>query len=498
MPDIRHKKTRGAALVTTLATIAIVSLVAATVAALSVRHLNRSYTDQYAAKAHDMAECAAQFQLQRLMATMETVPVAYNGTNVETATYGTQANPLPITGKLYTSALGPGNAPLTAGNLNTFLSLNTSSATPDYCRAWIEYPGLPTEPFSYFKNESVYIYGEARVNGVWRRVRVAAGGGGLFDKWAVFGHTIVQIGGSFSVTPTTGSYRAFVASNTLIDIQKPGAIGGQVVYGLGVPESSLPYVWGGPTYELPTITELATRAYADGNYPVSLSLGILKFAGLTAASTNNDNYALGRYEASKNTLVRLPATGNVDQYPIYLVGKGATTPANYYLTKLDGSNVKIYANVSNGPINLWVNRSGQVDDELGSSTGETDQLTGNVEIIGYTTVSNGVPVPDLNATRKFHIYYYNRNGTLRIRGGGSADGIWAMLYAFNRTSSGVPNGTIEVAGSVIVNGAVATNIITGNGNFTVNYPQYVGAVDYGGTYFGQQGSFQEVTPVRGN
>jgi hypothetical protein len=188
----------------------------------------------------------------------------------------------------------------------------------------------------------------------------------------------------------------------------------------------------------------------------------------------------------------------VSSYPIYLVGKGQTTPANYYLTKLDGSNVKIYANVSNGPINLWVNRSGQTDDELGSGPSESDQLTGNVEIVGYTMLSGGKAVPDLDAARKFHIYYYNRNGTLKLRGGGSADGIWAMLYGFNRTGAGVPNGTIDVAGSVIIHGTVATNVISGTGNLTVIYPQYVGAVDYGGTYFGQRGSMQEVTPVRGN
>jgi hypothetical protein len=324
---------------------------------------------------------------------------------------------------------------------------------------------------------------------------MTAGGGGWFDKWAVFGNTLVDIAGSFSITPTTGDYRAFVASNTLINIDKPDAVGGQIVYGNGIPDSSIPYAWGGPTYELATITDLATRAYADGGYPTSTAIGVVKFAGATATATNNDNYTLGRYTSS---LSPLPATGAVSTYPIYLVGKGQTTAANYYLTKLDGSNVKIYANVSNGPINLWVNRSGQADDELGSGPTESDQLSGNVELIGYTTVSIGRTVPDLDATRKFHIYYYNRNGTLRLRGGGSADGFYAMLYGFNRTGAGVPNGNIEVAGSVIIHGAVATNVISGGGSLTVYYPQAVGAADYGGTNFGLKSTIQEVAPVRGN
>lgn len=474
---------RGAALLLTLIAIAIASLMAAGIAILVLAHSEHAHSDQDAARALDAAECGLNYQLQRIYATTDQTQVAYNGSNLESATYALAANPLPVQNKLYGG---------TASNLNSFLGLNTANSPADYCKAWIQYAADPTgtQPLDLTSSADLYITGQARVNGVTRTVRAKAGAGGLFQQWAIFGVQSINIGGNFSVTPTSGSTVGIVGSDGTINISKPQNVGGQIVYGTGSPSSGLPYSYGGRAVTLPTIDDLANAAYLAGGYTASLNNGIAKF------STANDNLAYGQVTSGGKTLVAMPTNGVLSgslSYPIYLVGKG-TTPdkvANYYLTSLNGSNVTILANVSNGPINLWVNNT---------STGNAalDKIQGNINIVSYTALdASGNPVLNLQNSKLFHIYYSNQNGSMTFAGGGSTQNIYAMFYDYN-LFNGVASGTINVTGTVTVNGAVYASAIGGTGSFAVNYPTNVSITDGAGIYFGLRSPWQEVTPIRGN
>jgi Tfp pilus assembly protein PilX len=511
------RQQRGAALIATLLTIVIVSLLATGIATFLIAHHARVKVEQNSARALDMAECALNYQVQRIYANLAGTPTAYNGSNVDTAVYGLRATPIPVTGKAYNT---------NAGVLNAFLGLTVTNdaATTDYCLAWIEYPGDSTRGLTLTSSEDLWVYGEARVSGIVRTVRAKAGANALFSRWAVFSDSSVSVGGSFSVTPltpdpTTGAL-GYIGSNGTIDIRKDGsAVGGQVVYGPATPDPDFPYVYAGRTQELPTINELADAAYLAGTYPSTANTGITRFVGTTATATNNDNQSVissvnqATVERNNGTMTALPATGTFPSggygYPMKL--KGKSSGANFYLNRLDGSGVTIWADVSQGPVNLWVTNT-----NTGNSA--NDQIQGNIDIVAYTTAyidadndgvydageeatiaAGGKPVLDLENSKKFHIYYSNQNGGLTITGGGSTQNIYAMLYAYNTFStSPYTSGSVSVGGTVTVNGAVYANSIGGNGNFEVNYPTTVSMGDGAGIFFGLRTPWQEVNPVNGN
>lgn len=509
----RNYTQRGAALIATLLTILIVSIIATGMATYLIAHHSRARVEQDSARALEMAESALNYQIQRIYANLAGTPTAYNGSNVDSAIYGLRAAPIPITAKSYNSG---------AGVLNAYLGLNVTNvaATTDYCVSWIEYPGDPTRALTLTSSEDLYVYGEARVNGIVRTVRAKAGLDGLFTRWAVFTNQTADIGGSFSVTPLTGSELGIVGSNGLIDVNKDtDSIGGQVIYGTGVPDPDFPYSYGGRAVELQTINELADQAYLGGSYPSTANTGITRFIGTTATATNNDNQAIvsgvnqATVERNNGTQTRLPATGVFPSggysYPLKLKGKSGG--ANYYLSSLTGSNVTIWADVSAGPINLWVTNTS-------SGNQANDQLSGSIDIVAYKKsyidangngildtgeetpiTSGGKPYLDTENSKLFHVYYSNQNGSLTITGGGSTKNIYAMLYAYNTFStSPTTSGTINVSGTVVVNGAVYANNIGGQGNFEVHYPTTTSIDDGGGVFFGLRTPWQEISPVSGN
>ena len=500
--SIHRRGQRGAALLLTLVAVAVISVIAAGIAALTLGHLTRARTDADAAKALDMAESAFNFQVQRIFSTLDETQVAYNGSNAQGATYGLLAAPLPATDKTYN---GGGTT------LNTtFLGLNLTgnAATTDYAVGWIQYPADATRGLDLTSSEDVYIYGEGRVNGITRRIRAKAGAGGTFDRWAVFGDTAVDIGGSFSVTPTaetsTDGKVGIVGSNTLIDINKDTeAVGGQIIYGTGVPDPGFPYAYGGRSAELATINELATAAYRVGStagyYPASATETVEVFRGASASATNNDNYTMAT--ANGAAMSATGVIGNND-YPIKLRGRSTTQAANFFMTRLDGSNIRIYVDVSTGPVNLWISNTA-------TNAQANDQVQGNIDIVAYDQwdTANNRPLlypvneneKNLNNAKKFHIYYSNQHGSMGITGGGSTQNIYAMLYAYNVFGSPpVAKGTIDVAGTVTVNGAAYASVVGGNGNFQVNYPTNAGIGDLSGIFFALRSPWQEVSPVRGN
>jgi Tfp pilus assembly protein PilX len=498
-----QKRQRGSTLIVVLVVTVIFALLAAAMGALILGHNTRASVDRNAAQALDAAECGLNYQVQRIFANMYLgdAQIAYSTStnNINAATYGLVAAPIPVTAKDAT-------ANSTTTTLNTRLNLNTSNSPADYCVCWIEFPGQPTRALTTSTSDEFYIYGQARVNGVVRTVRAKAASIDIFKRWAMFGNAGVNIQGSFTVTPTAASpgpngELGVVGSNGTIDIAKNGAaIGGQIIYGTGAPDPDFSYTEGGKRIDLPPINELAEAAYREGTslasgiYPANnANSGIAKFA------LNNDNQ--GKSLASKNNSTPTPLNTNGTfpnggyGYPLKLsstVGRAT----NFYLSGLDGPGTVIWADVSNGPINLWVNCT-----KTGNAANES--LSGNIDIVAYKQLDGmGQPIRLLGNSPLFHIYYSNQNGRLNITGGGSTQNIFAMLYFFNTTSDGTPFGTFTTGGTVTVNGAVIGNTLgdgSGGGNFQVNYPSTVGAGgNTEGALFGLNTPWTEYDPVVGN
>ncbi|MGC4047853.1 MAG: hypothetical protein QM758_29000 [Armatimonas sp.] len=506
---LNRKQQRGSTLIVVLVVTTIFALLAAALGTLILSHNTRASVDRNAAQALDAAECALNYQVQRIFANMNLgdSQVAYTGSNVEFATYGLVSAPIPVTTK--NAALGT-----TKTSLNTRLSLDTSRNPADYAICWIEYPGQPTRALTTSTDATFYIYGQARVNGAIRTVRAKAGSVDIFKRWAMFGNSTITLGGSFSVTPTASSpgpngELGIIGSNGVIDIKQNGAaVGGQIVYGDGVPDPDMSYTDGGKKIDLPPINELAEAAYLEGTaaaastYPsTNTGSGIGKFLGPTSGTNSgkfNDNQVYSLLTKSKSAGVALNADGsfpNSADYPLKLSSVTGRS-ANFYLTELTGSNITIWADVSKGPVNLWINNT-----KTGNQA--KDSISGNVDIVAYKQLdSGGQPIRLLDNSPLFHVYYSNQNGSLNITGGGSTKNIYAMIYMYNTLSDGTPFGTFTTGGTVTINGAIIGNTLgdgTGGGNFTVNYPSTVGAGgDTEGALFGLNTPWTEYNPVVGN
>lgn len=495
-----NKRQRGSSLIVVLVITFIFAVIAAAMATLIMGHTNRASVDKNSAQALDAAECALNYQVQRIFANMQLgdAQVVYNGSNINTATFGLVSAPIPVTGKDATLSS-------TATILNTRLNLNTGGSPADFCVCWVEYPGQPTRALTTSTEDAYFIYGQARVNGVTRTVRAKASSIDIFKRWAMFGNTSISVGGSFSVTPTSSSpgpngELGIVGSNGTIDIDKnTAAVGGQAIYGNGAPDPDFPYTEGGKKIDLPPINELAEAAYREGT---SLASGVYPSSnngnGIGKFSANNDNQGKALVTRNNGNTTALPTNGNFpNQYswPLKL-SSTAGRATNFYLNRIDGSGVIIWADVSNGPINIWVNNTG-------SGNNANDQIQGNIDIAAYKTLDgSGNPIRLLDNSPLLHIYYSNPNGGLRVTGGGSTQSIYGMFYFYNTTSDGTPFGSFSTGGTVTINGAVIGDTLgraSGGGNFTVNYPSTVGAGgNTEGALFGLNTPWTEYNPLVGN
>lgn len=461
---------RGAALILTLVAVAIVATLCAGVGTLVVSHYERATADQDAAKALQYAEAALNFQVQRINANVLKGQIAYDGSNLNEATYSVYdiAN---NTGRKYPVQLRGYNFGVPAGRdpiLNDFLRLRQD----DECTSWV-YPNLDLyNPNQFVYNPNQFVYGQATINGVTRTVRARGGGFGVFDKFTVFG------------------------INTL-DIDSPSGSGGVVT--IDVPSgrnTDYNIAW-------PSITKIANdhatyiRAFYNGTdapykNTISTDDGIKNFA----ASNDNDrvpNLPLDgvfkpREEGEPGEDVPMSLT-------VTLIG----TPygANYYLPKLeistsddDDAEVTIKADVSKGPVNLWVD-----------STNPEDTITGNVKI----SASDG------DDSTKFHIYYSNSDPTkmLTIGGPGEDDEadmkIDAMIYAYDTLgSTPIETGwvrihTVDDDGSILINGSVVANKVELGGNVTIKRKPNNGVdVGEGVLFYVLRPTWQEYQPARGN
>ena len=497
---------RGVALILTLVALAIVATMAAGTGTLVLGHQVSARTEQDAAKALNLAEAALNYQIQRITAAgLHGAQSQYDGTNAATASYGAPPSSLWPVPKWSTTRGNPQPLPipgtlLTHGgkSLHGYLDLkgvNTGDGSGDVWIAWVS-PALDT-----YNNSPQGIYGAATVNGVTRVVRVKGGAGddfegarGIFDEYALFGIIGVRFNGSLTSNRPIGS-------NGAITLGGSSSVAGVSLYGPNASVSGgnypTPQTYPNPI-AWPAITTIANQvaagldSYAGADKPayyrdLSTTNGIRNFGPRPLGS--NDNALASRKRPHETSWTGgLPPNGNLPPQAdnIRLVGKPWGT--NYYLTRFEHT-MDIAADIKDGPVTLWID----VDE------GGPTNLNAGSNIRAYNSASN--PNADdsllsVNDAKQFKIYYRNPAGHLTING---ATQFYALFYAHD-VVDGTPVGTIKLAGNATYNGAIiAYSILQGNGSVLINFPPNDGlSFGEGLLYYGSQGVWQEVNPVRGN
>ncbi|HVK01873.1 MAG TPA: hypothetical protein VM490_00210 [Armatimonadaceae bacterium] len=492
----RRQEQQGAALILTLVTVVVLGTIAAGIGTLVVGHVGRARTDQDAARALHLAEAALNYQIQRVSAVGLSAPQAkYVGTNGAAASYG--APPVTVFPLAWASGSGnPQPLPIPAaqiahggGNLASHLNLQNLNAGNGVADAWVSWIDPDLDIYS---QTTQLVYGAATVNGVTRVVRAKGGAKGVFDDHALFGIQRVDLNGNFTINGTVGS-------NGAISVGGSSAMDGISLYG---PGASFSGGGGAPTPERfpaaiawPAITTIANQVAqgltADAGKPgyyggLPTGNGILNFS-----AGKNDN-ALGAVKSGANWVTGIAANGGqaTQNSSLKLVGK--PWGANYYLDNFEGK-VDIAADISGGPVTLWIN-----------TTKDTPAINATSKIRAYNGSTNPSILDaqlTLDDAKLFKIYYVNRknplgSGTLNINGVAQ---FYAMLYAYD-VIGGTPVGKVELNGGSTFNGSIiAYDIPKGNGNATINYPSNPGiSLGEGLLFYGWVDPWHEVNPVRGN
>lgn len=476
----------------TLVAIAIVGVLMAAVGNLVIGHYARARTDQDAAKALNLAEAALNFQIQKISSNVNSTQTQYNGSstdatgNANSATYGVDGNRLPV------HKLDASKAYFSTTSIPPVIS------TSDYVQAWVD------GPLNLYATTPQDIYGEATVNGARRRVRAKGGSIGEDDQFALYAMYNLQLGGNATIIGSAG------AGNELTVGGSASASGGYVLnnYASGDPAPAVsPLMLNSLAPPFDTIYTKANRlatqyknrtlqpTLVDTAYPsykdtISTTKGIQNF------QTSNDNSSVTGWPSVNNNNNNL-----LSNVTLNLVGKPAGT--NLYLRRLDGANATIIADVSNGPVNLWVESTSQ------------DTLSGSTYI--------GVKTGQEALVGRFHVYYSNTANAkgLTLTGGGNPKpsgptptkvNIQAMIYAYdqdydnsgNLTSTTKYVGSVDMQGNIEVYGSVkAWDMEDKNdsisGSVKITFPSGMSGVSAGEgiLYYGIKSPWQEVDPVRG-
>ena len=413
---------RGAALLFTLITLAAVAVIAAGIGSLAVAHLNRSVVDQSSAKSLALAECALNFQVQKIDANIGNPQTAFDRTtyNIGYATYGTPSSPYPV-------------------GIVTPMKELLGLAAGDSCVSWLDAApdiagGLP-----------VRVYGSASVGGVTRTVRCSASTGGVFSRWALFGMQSVALGAA-SVTSDgpVGTNGALTATGA-VALTRQGLNGGEASSTVSTP----PPVNCRYPVTFPTAAQVADqealycRAFTGKPAPPYQST-IPTSSGINDFRLRNDN-ASALCQDSGGMSLPFPANGQIPGgATLALVGKA--WGANYFLTGFDcgGAYGAVAVDTTNGPVNLWIVSSG------------TDTLQGSITVTGDST--------------RFHFYESNAVGSVVLTDGGSAPvTLPMMLYVYDKPGS-VPVGAVHAIGRVTLQGAVVCGRFQcDSGSLTVHF-----------------------------
>jgi hypothetical protein len=189
----------------------------------------------------------------------------------------------------------------------------------------------------------------------------------------------------------------------------------------------------------------------------------------------------------------LPTNGVITQgvggKNIRLVGK--PWGANYYLTDLSGS-VDIAADISGGPVTLWINVSPNNTAPINVNAGS---LVRAYNATTNPTVSNALLVPA--DALKFKIYYRNTNPNTALTFNGLA-AWYAMFYSYDIVGA-TPVSSVSFGGNSTYYGAlIAYNITPSQGGATIVFPSNAGLDPGEGLlFYGVQRDWHEMNPPRG-
>jgi len=275
----------------------------------------------------------------------------------------------------------------------------------------------------------LYVNSLGTINGVSRMVRVSAKGFAWTGRYAVYSvdHLSTWHGSSIDVVGDVGTDNQLSFSGT------PGISGSVYFNGPnagwagGIPQPGYTEVHNPTPQTWATVDEIALKKFPAG--------GAFGSGGLTYLATNNNNLTANP-----------PIVNNSITDDITLTG-----PGDYYVTNIDlTGNKKINFNNTNGPVNLWI----------GPSNG-----TGTARFRGGT----GAISATADASKMNNIYVATNSG-IDMAGNETVD---AVVYAYNKTSTGTEIGAIQFSGNPTVNGQVLANQVDINGNVTINYIQGV-------------------------
>ena len=271
----------------------------------------------------------------------------------------------------------------------------------------------------------LYITSVGTIDGVSRTVRISAKGYDWDGKYAVYSvdHLSTWNGSAITVIGDVGT-------NNLLSFSGSPSISGTVYFnGLGAGwAGGTPFgyttVTNGTSQTWATVDEIALKKYPAGAYGSG---------GMTWLATHNDNAAASP-----------PIVSNSITSAVSLVG-----PGNYYVTNINlGGSQKITFNNTAGAVNLWVGPSG--------GTGIATFRGGTGAIAATTDAS------------KLNYIFVATNRGINMAGNETAD---AIIYAYNKTSTGTEYGSVQFSGNPTINGQLMANQADINGNVTIHYIQ---------------------------
>lgn len=294
-----------------------------------------------------------------------------------------------------------------------------------------------TTPWS--SSQYLYVVSTGTVNGISRTVKVSCKGFTPSGNYAIYTVNNISVwsGASASISGDVGTNGKFQFSSH-------PTINGSIYF--NGPNAG----WSGGdpgSYTTTTQPRAITWATVDQIANTSFPSG-----GLTWLKTHNSN-------ASASP----PIVGNSITDSVTL------TAGDYYVETLNltGSKAITFDNRT-GPVNLWVGPAG------GASTAKFRGGTAYVPIA-------------LDPTKANHVYVATKGG-IDLGGNSQMD---ALIYAYNKDSSGTEYGYATNSGNPIVNGQIIANQYDLNGNIQLNYvTDLIKPTSYG--YYGYDDSWQEV------
>ncbi len=303
-----------------------------------------------------------------------------------------------------------------------------------------------TTPWS--PSQYLYVVSQGTVNGVSRSVKVATKGYQPDGKYAIYTMDSISVwkGASATINGDAGTNGQFQYSSS-------PTINGSIFFNgpnagwSGTPPTGYTVTYNPRAIQWPSVDQIANQ-YFLGN--INAAYG----SGLAYVATHNNNMNANP-----------PIVGNSITSAVTL------TSGDYYVENLSlsGSNLITFDN-RNGPVNLWIGPDG------------------GTAIARFRGGSSYVSIAQ-NPAYANHIYVATQGG-IDLGGNTTMD---ALVYAYNKDSSGNEYGYATNSGNPIINGQIFANKYDLNGNIILNYiVDLIHPMSYG--YYGYDNSWLETTP----